>query len=51
MEKVEKQMQMKKQQQQQQQQKQQQATYNQISKGNHLTKKKLTKVTVAFGKL
>ena len=37
MEKVEKQMQMKKQQ--QQQQKQQQATYNQISKGNHLTKK------------
>ena len=49
MEKVEKQMQMKKQQ--QQQQKQQQATYNEISKGNHLTKKKLTKVTVAFGKL
>ena len=48
MEKVEKQMQMKKQ---QQQQKQQQVTYNQISKGNHLTKKKLTKVTVAFGKL
>ena len=48
MEKVEKQMQMKKQ---QQQQKQQEATYNQISKGNHLTKKKLTKVTVAFGKL
>ena len=50
MEKVEKQMQIKKKQH-QQQQKQQQATYNQISKGNHLTKKKLTKVTVAFGKL